>query len=142
MNKTLELKDLVGRHILTGCQYGTLIEKHDWWEETLNTLDFILDGRVFSVIENPEDGYRSSMREIIENREGLVITNVFEPCEVIGIIRTDESDDVIDFFDVVTGKIVISIGTTECDTYYPCFIAEFNPENMAINNKGTSILRE
>jgi hypothetical protein len=135
MSGTLELKDLVGKHVLTGCQYGTMTETYNWGEETSNTLDFILDGRVLSVIEDPDDGYRSSMRGIVENRDGLIITNTFEPCEVVGIAGTGIEADVIHFYDVVTGKVVISIGTLDIDSYYPCFIAEFNPENMAINNK-------
>jgi hypothetical protein len=132
----MKLKDFIGKHSLTGCQNGSVPKKDEWQDSDPNTLDFILDGRLFSVIEDPSDGFRSSMDEIIENRPGLIVTNIFEPCEVIGVFRPDgsyEKNDVIDFYDVVTGKVVMSIGTENTDDYYPCFVGSFSPENMAAN---------
>lgn len=126
-----KLKEFTGIHILTGCQYGTMPKKDDQ-ESDPNTLDFILDGRVFSVVENPDDGYRSMMDEIIENRLGVQIKNTFVPCEVAGVFRKGDVE-IIDFYDTTTGRIVMSIGTEKTDVYYPCFVGVFHPENMAIN---------
>lgn len=132
----MKLKDFVGKHILAGCQFGTMPKKDEWQDSDPNTLDFILDGRLFSVVENPDDGYRSSMDDIIENRESLIITNTFTPCEVFGTFRPNnsyEDFDVVDFFDIVTGKVVMSIGTASVGDYYPSFVGDFTPENMASN---------
>jgi hypothetical protein len=37
--------------------------------------------------------------------------------------------------DVTTGKVVFEVGTEDIDDYYPGFVVEFNPENMAINQR-------
>jgi len=132
----MELKDLVGGHVLTGCQYGTIAKENDWEYSDSSTVDFILDGKNISAIENSEDGYRSCMDELKENREGLEITNTFKPVKVLGIIRDNDSyqnNDVVDLIDCITGKIVISVGTTNTNDYYPCFEGVFNPENMCLN---------
>lgn len=131
----MELHDFIGMHILTGCQYGAMAGDNHFGE-IANTIDFILDDRVFSAIENPEDGYRSAMEEIIENRTGLNITNTFTPCEVLGVFRANdkyEENDIVDFYDIKTGKIVLSIGTGNTNDYYPYFVGSFSPENMASN---------
>ena len=132
----MELSNFLGEHVLTGCQFGTSTITYPWETTDANTLDFILDGRTLSVVEDPEDGWRSSMGEIMVGRSGLVITNTFPPCRVLGVFRSDSDysvNDVVDFYDQITGKIVMSIGTENTDDYYPCFVACFNPENMSIN---------
>ncbi len=136
----MKLDDLVGLHILTGCQPGTMPKTSEWQDSDPNTLDFILDGKTISAVEEPDDGYRSSMEDLVENREGLVITNTFQPVFVLGTKRKDEDymkNDVVDFIDCITGKVVLSIGTENTDDYYPCFVAEFTPENMWMNSKAT-----
>lgn len=136
----MELCNFLGEHVLTGCQFGTATITNPWETVDANTLDFTLDGRTFSVIENPEDGYRSSMDEIVENRSDLVITNTFPPCRVLGVFRSDSpymANHVIDFYDSLTGKLVMSIGTENTNDYYPCFVAYFNPENMSINGESS-----
>lgn len=133
----MKLSDFIGKHVLTGCQYGTIPKRNEWQDSDPNTVDFILDGKAFSAIEDPSDGYRSSMDEIMESRDISFITNTFEPCEVLGSMRGKseygDNNDVVDFIDTTTGKIVLSIGTTNYDDYYPCFEGTFTPENMAIN---------
>lgn len=135
----MELKDLVGEHFLSGCEYGTFkINDSNYYHEDANTIDFILDGRKISAIEDPSDGYRSCMMDLIENRKGLEITNTFTPIRVIGAFREDDNDcaeinDVIDFTDCISGKIVLSVGTGNTDDYYPYFVGDFNPENMYLN---------
>lgn len=130
----MELKDLLGEHILTGVEFGQL-EKGEFDEDYPNTVDFILDGKIISAIENPCDGYRSSMKELIENRPGVEINNRFDPVKVVGITRNEEGyeDEVIDFFDSITKKIVLSVGTRHHDDYYPSFVQEWNPENLCHN---------
>ena len=74
------------------------------------------------------------MREILV--VSYSISNRFTPCKVKCEMRNDH-DDILDMRDVVTGEVVLAVGT-ETDgerNYYPCFIAEFNPQNMAVNTK-------
>jgi len=42
---------------------------------------------------------------------------------------------VIDFYDDITNNIVLSIGTSDIDDYYPCFIDHFNNKSLAINKE-------
>lgn len=55
---------------------------------------------------------------------------------VYGAMRQKDSfheHDVIQFYDVVTNKIVLELGTESVDDYYPCCVMSWHPENLAIN---------
>lgn len=125
------LDDFLGEHILTGCENGYLKIKNGKLDSA-NTLDIVLDGRTFSIIENEVDDYRSVMDNIIENRPDLVIKNIFEPCYVIAKFR-EMDNGVLDFYDKTTNEIVLSFGTLKDWDLYPMCILDFFPENMAIN---------
>lgn len=130
----MELKDLVGKHLLSGVQFGKL-ENVECWKDESTTVDFILNGKIISVIEDPSDGYRSSMRELIVNRTDVIMSNTFSPIEVAGTFRNSEyiKNDIIDFIDSITGKIVLSVGTANINGGYPYFVGDWHPENMCIN---------
>ena len=133
----MELKDLIGKHMLTGVNMGSRVHhpyKDEEYTENCQTISFVLDGVTYTVIENPDDGYRSSMREIIT--DSIVVENTFAPVEVLGVMRENdcfETFDVLDLIDTTTKLLVLSAGTANTSDYYPCFVAEFMPENMAIN---------
>ena len=134
----MELKDLVGSHKLTGVDESTESVKLWFWSDELedcNVINFVLDGVTYTAIEDPNDGYRSSMQELKVSE--VVVKNVFEPCDVLGVYRDKgkygDTDDVLDLFDAVTGLLVLSVGTEDVDDYYPSFLAVFKPENMAVN---------
>ena len=102
-----------------------------------NVVDFVLDGRVFSAVEDPEDGYRSSLGKILVDRVASV-KNMFPPCHVIASRRQDreyEKNDMIDFVDVLTSKVVLSVGTENTDDYYPYFVGIFDPTAMCYNEE-------
>jgi len=132
------LNDLVGLHVLTAVDMDTnsLPEsmRGEVWDGA-NVINFELDGVTYAVIEDPEDGYRSSMQEIIT--VAYSISNRFEPCKVECKMRENGGDVVLDMYDVVTGNVVLSVGTWSEyeDDYYPYFVAEFTPENMASNTQ-------
>ena len=131
----MELKELIGEHKLSGVEFGEV--KDDYYSDS-TVIHFILDGIVYSAVENPSDGYRSSLREIFINKNRNVVKNKFEPVEVLATMRKDshyENNDVLDFYDIKTSKIVLSVGTKNYDDWYPSFVANFNPENMIINQK-------
>jgi len=107
-------------------------------------MRFRLDGKCFIAAEDPDDGYRSAMRDLVISYDAKM-KNVFEPLRVLGRHRTKSpidlegeydlggKDDVLELVDVVTGKIVIEVGTTEVEDYYPGYVASFHPEAMAHN---------
>jgi hypothetical protein len=136
MNSKVEVKDLVGKHYLSG--FDTATEKADnsynSYNEDFDVVRFVLDGRTYKAIEDPSDGYRSYLQDLIVTDE--VISNTFPPQEVIGIMKENDNysvNDTIQFFDIVTGKIVLEIGTDNTDDYYPYCVMNWYPENLAIN---------
>lgn len=141
----MELKDLVGVHNLDAVDFGTIPPERRR-DSAANVMHFRLDGVVYLVSEDPDDGYRSSMREIKAEPEGTYMNNVFLPQTVVGVYKerrrafehsyaNDIACDILELRDVETGLIVIEVGTDNTDDYYPCFVASFNPENMAVDQK-------
>jgi hypothetical protein len=97
-----------------------------------NFISFRLDGAVYTAVENPDDGYRSMMDRLFVTLD-IKMKNVFPAVKVVGLKRAIASDDVIEFIDVKTKKIVLEIGTDHQDDYYPSFVSAFHPENMTTN---------
>lgn len=131
----VEFDSLIGEHVLDAVDTST--EKVKTWSdyfEDANVIRFRLDGKVYTAVENPDDGYRSSMDRLYVADDP--ITNVFPPCKVLARKKADgdyERNDTLEFIDVVTGKVVLEVGTDNTDDYYPYFVANFNPQNMAVN---------
>ncbi len=134
----MELIDLVGEHMLDAVDFDT--EQLRQWHEQFELCDVIrfrLDGRVYTAIEDPEDGYRSCMREIHVGDHPM--KNTFEPVRVTcrHITESERGDvsDILELIDAKTGLCVVEVGTCRLDDYYPCFVANFSPEAMCINRK-------
>lgn len=126
----MQLSDLVGEHLLDAVDES--VEKiHQYGEhyEDCNTIRFRLDGIPYAAVEDPDDGYRSCMRDLVIS-EGLMV-NVFPPVRVVGRHRTKGEyggvDDVLELVSVVTGKVVLEVGTDNTDDYYPGFVGRFDP---------------
>ena len=132
----MELKDLAGEHMLDAVDFSSEQVKN-WGDQfdACNVIRFRLDSKVYTAIEDPSDGYRSSMRELAVGDWPMF--NVFQPVRVVGRHRTLSkygcSSDVLELIDSGTGKTVIEVGTDNDDDYYPRFVANFQPENMTPN---------
>lgn len=133
----MELKDLVGKHSLDAVDFSNEKVK-EWGDEFVDcqVMRFRLDGNVYTAVENPDDGYRSSMRGLAVGNDDM--KNIFTPVEVIGRHRVkgyyDQKDDILELIDTVSGEVVIEVGTENTDDYYPCFVASFNPKSITTNN--------
>jgi hypothetical protein len=134
----IELKTLVGEHALGGVDMGkTTVERYGSTEEA-NSISFMLDGIVYTATEDPDDGYRSHMGSLTL---GATISNTFPPQRVLCSYyegRITDSDwntanELLIARDVVTGKEVLRVGTSNTDDYYPWFTADFDPTAMACN---------
>lgn len=126
-------EDLLGLHELSGLETST--EKtNDYYNDDAMVVYFVLDGITYKAKEDPDDGYRSSM-ESFEVETEYKVRNVFPPQKVFGKMRPDDYDknDTIEFFDVTTSELVLALGTDSYDDWYPCFVFNWQPENMAIN---------
>jgi hypothetical protein len=137
----MELKELCGEHLLCGVDRETKRVNESWGDnfEDCDSISFVLDGVVFTAVEDPSDGYRSSMRELLIGGDPVKFT--FPPVRVVGRMRGDgeyhETNDVLELVDVLNGKTILCVGTENTDDYYPYFVAEWSPQNMACNSNGS-----
>jgi len=133
----MELKDLVGTKVFDAIDFST--EPVKTWSDDFEDSEvcrFRLDGVIYSAIEDPSDGYRSSMRDLAVEHGHM--KNSFEPIEVLCIHQDKDgeygdTDDLLKLVDTKTGEEVLRVGTRNTDDYYPCYVANFHPEAMIIN---------
>ena len=133
----MELKDLEGKHKLDAVDFS--IESAKKWdeyyfEEDCQVCRFRLDGVVYMAVEDPEDGYRSCMRELFID-ESAVMKNTFPPVDVVATHINEMSDyEAADILRIVStdkdGGIILEVGTGNTGDYYPFFVADFRPENI------------
>ncbi len=133
----MELKDLEGKYKLDAVDFS--IERAEKWDEYYIDEDcqvcrFRLDGVVYMAVEDPEDGYRSCMRELFID-ESAVMKNTFPPVEVVATHINEMSDyEAADILRIVSmakdGGIILEVGTGNTGDYYPFFVADFRPENI------------
>jgi hypothetical protein len=138
MSETVELDSLCGEHKLSGVDFSSeRVERYGSFEDC-SVMRFRLDGKVYTAVEDPSDGYRSCMDRIFVER--CKINNSFSPVRVVVRKKPDHNynrNDTLEMIDIKTGKTVLEVGTDAADDYYPSFVASFWPENMATNNQAT-----
>lgn len=134
--KNVSLDDLVGEHMLDAVDMLTeRVKQYGDHYEDASLIRFRLDNVVYTAIEDPSDGYRSSMDRLYAS-PSEPMRNVFPPVKVVGRKRADDTwskNDTLELFDPETGKIIVEVGTDNTDDYYPSFVSSFHPENMAAN---------
>lgn len=116
----------------------TSVEADASGEYSINVVTFKLDGVAYCAREDPSDGYRSMLANI-EVLGDVSVANTFPACRVRAERSANShSDDCVVFIDVLTGQVVLEVGTHNADDYYPCFVGHFAPESMAINQPGAA----
>lgn len=130
----MELRNLVGSHILSGIEVGTEKTKRYFREEPCNYIKFTLDGVTYLAREDPDDGYRSYMEEleIVEGTCKIKLPDVSVFCHMRGDTEY-EVNDVLVFTDAMNCKEILAIGTENTNDYYPYCVLEYTPENMSCN---------
>lgn len=111
----ITLDSLVGEHVLDAADI--CVEKGQ-----ATVLRFRLNGQVLAAVEDPHDGYASSLDAI--QQSNAEVKNTFTPLKVQARKSTDKGCDVVEFRDAATGDVVLRVGTDGTDTYEPCFVAE------------------
>jgi len=131
----IELENLIGEHLLSGVDNIQVDET-----EPIDAILFILDGVTYMAIEDPDDGYRSMLAELkIVDRK---VNYMFPPQKVIAKMAPDttwEVNNILQFYDATTNKLVMEIGTGNWEDYYPYFVFRWLPENLAINKNNEKI---
>ena len=142
MSKGLvELNELCGMHKLSGVDLGTTEYTNTWGQtETTDAIRFILDGVTYEAIEDPDDGYRSYMRELRTTDEKVRYT--FPSVDVLCSLSEECFVDILCFRDVKNGKTILEIGTDCTDCYYPYCVFNWMPEKMACNANAEAKLEE
>ncbi|HEX8106677.1 MAG TPA: hypothetical protein VF516_03065 [Kofleriaceae bacterium] len=134
----VSFESLVGEHMLDAVDTETIqVKKWSDYLEDANVIRFRLDGKVYTAVEDPSDGYRSCMDKLFESTDAM--RNTFAPVKVLCRINERgeyHANDTLEFIDCVTGKTVLRVGTDNSDDYYPWFVAEWMPENLASNARG------
>lgn len=130
----MQLKDLVGEHLLSGLD-EYIVKGEETWEEDANAYRFVLDDITYMAVEDPSDGYRSMLCDLQITSDKVNYN--FPPQKVIGKMMLPNSEyyanDIIEFYDAFTDKLVLSIGTDNYDDYYPSCVMNWHPENLNIN---------
>jgi hypothetical protein len=141
VKKGYELTDLTGLHMLDAVDFERVVVKRyegDEYGEDASVCRFRLDGAIWMAVEDPNDGYRSSMREVTKLRANTAVklVNVFPPVQVLGVYherRRYEACDILELYATANGKLLLTVGTENNDDYYPSFVANFVPENLPVN---------
>ena len=134
----MELKDLAGEHVLDAVDFSNEQVK-TWGDEfeSCNVMRFRLDGIVYTAVEDPSDGYRSSMRELDVGEWKMA--NCFEGMRVVGRHRANctygGSADILELIAISTGKTVLEVGTDNTSDYYPSYVANFDPSALQPKTK-------
>lgn len=132
------LESLVGEHELSGVDMAAedMPAYFEGGTYKGSVCRFVLDGKAYTAAEDENDGYRSSMKSLVLGGE---VNNRFAPQRGLCTMRTEgeygRKDETLVMRDVVTGKEVLEVGTDNTDDYYPSFVANFQPENMACNQQ-------
>lgn len=143
--KEITLDSLVGIHYLTAVEMTQtkILPYNEEWED-VDSISFEIDGNIFTAVEDPHDGYRSCMKNLILDTARR-IANKFSPVKVMVIKKRDgvyHANNALEFIDVLNGKTILEVGTEDSDDYYPSFVARFTPEDVSINGKPYQQLSE
>mgnify|MGYP006288145975 CR=1 FL=1 len=128
--------------MFTGIGFNKLPNQEEYKDyDYCNSITIVLDDIPFTFVEDPQDGYRSSLDRVII---GGQVDTTFDPIplklkavdrlydkEVEMLIGYDlnwdyESDD----------NICLEIGTDWVDDYYPSYTSVWRPEKLYINHEG------
>ena len=127
-----------------------------WKDQPVQYMYFMLDGYIYRVQEDPDDGYRSHLEDIIvvdqmplnvwQPGEEVMGSHAQKQKELVGYNpKKDymtESCNIVQLISTATAKVVLEFGTDHCNDYYPTFVARFYPRSMGINERQAILLGE
>lgn len=160
MDRQLTLESFHNRMgLLSGVWFDerTPEPRHGWTYDPATYMYFMVDGVIYCVQEDPDDGYRSHLKDIVVVNQ--MPLNVWQPAEEVMGHHAQKNSELIDHnFDptryyedrceivqlisTATAKPVLEFGTDYSDDYYPSFVARFYPNKMGINERQAILLGE
>lgn len=128
---------LLGEHVLMSIR----TDVHHPFSNEANGVAFELDqDLVVLIFEDPNDGYRSSANEPMIMKGNLYELGCSpEYIRVPVLVKNHERSEYggasrgIEMLDRRNGKTILIIGTDNSDDYYPSWVCEWTPANIAEN---------
>ena len=128
LEQDILLEDITGWFSLTGVDFTTSRVYNDYTEDDAQIMTLILNDISFSFIEDPDDGYRSTLDKVIVG-EFQEVKNTFSPVNVYFTYVNEDREDMI--YGALTAMTInpyiLRIGTDHTDDYYPTYTAEWDP---------------
>lgn len=118
---SITLESLAGEHLLEGVDHEDVNEKYVGCQ----VIRFRLSGKTYTVIEDPDDGYRSHLGSIEVSEDP--IRNSFKGVPVIGKYVDSGNSETIQFVCISTQKVCLEVGTGDYNDWYPYFVNDFDP---------------
>ena len=135
----VEFSTLVGERVFTGADHGVLPADPDNFQYGEAAIfRFVLDGVTYVAQEDPDDGYRSSMKSLAIDTSDRAVPSV-PPVRVLVRVMPDgeyEKNDAIEGVCIENGLTLFEVGTKNTDDYYPYFVGGFTLQNMPVNREG------
>lgn len=135
--------------LLSGVSYCTSQNKGVYSNMEAQQIFLFIDGVMYVVQEDPNDGYRSCMKDRILVADTMPINIWLPPEPVIGRHIAKYSDryartgtkewyscdrcDVMELWSTKTNLCVVEFGTDYSEDYYPSFVSAFHPQNLSHN---------
>lgn len=139
LEQDINLRDIQGEFLLSGVGFGVVHSENVFESDDANTMTIILDDIPFTFVEDPDDGYRSTLDRVFI---GGWVDTTFPP--IVVRVEYDENSQYGEFdnnqllygFDIKLHdkKPCFIVGTDNTDDYYPMYIANWNPENLHTNH--------
>jgi hypothetical protein len=94
-------------------------------DDTRVCLSYDGERHAYHVVEDPDDGYRSMLKEIVEvPLDGLIFFS--RPIATVRVVSDDDIDG-YQLVDVDDGHVWLRFGTEGYDDYYPTFVFDYTP---------------
>lgn len=144
----IDPETLVGPHRLMGVAMVTReVASTSYNDDSGNGIAFNLDGIAYVSWEDPNDGYRSSMGalmrvDVSDIRILMEIAGQFGqlgvPVEASMAPSDDhQKNDILILKNTRNGQVVLEVGTSNSNDYYPSAVMCWSPENLATSHKET-----
>lgn len=122
------LDELEGYYTLRGVTYNV----ENPIDRDANGVAFRLNDVVYTVYEDPSDGYRSYASNDIK-KNNVANTDYMNDFEIPVIARQREfngfmrDSDILELVSVLTGEVIFAVGTANWDDLYPYFVDYWAP---------------
>lgn len=103
---------------------------HEFLFYGVDNYMFKLDNHIWEVIEDPEDGYRSSLGPVEARHENdKKVNRIFfrEPIAIVSVVEDSEVGTGYALIDCEIEHTWLKFGTDNTENYYPCFYFNYTP---------------